>query len=367
MKKQIVYYLALLALSGWLHYSCTRGNSESESATEITLDIDLKSLDNVVFSEIPNIFSDIYDSRYWVANDSIVLIENSQSKGNFLDIANLNTGKRFGAFLPYGEGPDEMIFSSIKFDGYHIIAQDYIRSRFAQFTVNNLISSDFKPAFLSFPRKLRATSNPILIDDSILLINSFRYINKEYGIAQPEPRFISLDSKNPSSDYNTNNLLQTQNVGQVTAAYNLFDNHIWLASFNKSIIEIYDSTKILSKRIIVPSKVAGDPRVTILDSPGGKEVVYDGQSPSTFRNITFDIIDGSAYMLFVGEIFLKGQSREDKGAYILHFDQEGNFINGAYSPQYIRNISVSNGTIYATILDEDENPKLVKATLPDEK
>lgn len=331
------------------------------------MDVGLDRMDLVEFQDVPNIFSDIYDSKYWVTNDSIVLIENDRNKGNFLDIANLNTGKRIGAFLPYGEGPDEMIFSSIKFDGYQIIAQDYIRSRFAQFKVSDLINSDFKPAFLSFPRELRATSNPILIDDSILLINSFHYINEKYGIVQPEPRFISLDRKNPSSDYNTNDLLQTQNVGQVTAAYNLFDNHIWLASFEKSIIEIYDSTKTLSKKIIIPGKLAADAPVAILEPQGGKEVVYDGQSPSAFRSITFDIIDGSAYMLFVGEIFLKGQSRKDNGAYILHLDREGNFINGAYSPQYIRNISVSNGTIYATILDEDENPKLVKATLPDEK
>ena len=348
--------------------SCGHKEDTATTADNITLDIGLDKLEEVDMHDIPLGFSDIYDYQYWIANDSLVLIKNDKSKGNFLDIANLNTGKRIGAFLPYGEGPDEILFDDIFFDGSQIVVTDFIRSRFAQFTPDKLMQYSFKPRFNNFPIELYATSPPLLYgNDSILLVNPFRYINKRYGIEQNEPRFIKIPIEYESLQYNTTGLYITNCVGQIILAENPVDKRLWAASYEKSVIEIYDTATNLEKTISIPSKVSQDPQVAVVESRGVKEVVAQGQRSSAFQSMTFDKKDGSAYLLLVGEIFLKGQKSNEKGAHIIHLDREGNFINGAYSPQYIRNISVSNGTIYATILDEDENPKLVKATLPDEK
>ena len=354
---------AVAFLTAWLLSSCHRGTSD-EDTSSVHIDVQLDKLQPVSFEDIQTDFADIYDEKYWVINDSLVLIENKQGKGNFIDVANLNTGNRTGAFFPFGEGPDEMLFCGIEYDGNSIIATDFIRSRFSQFTAGDLASATFTPEYIEIPRGPIYTSLPRLINDSILLINPLRYINKTFGIEQTEPRFLYVAKNTPNNFYDISGLLNTANVGQVISALNPADGKLWLASRDKSEIEIYNPEHQLIKTLYIPSDVSGDPAIRINENKMGREITFDRIITSAFTHISIDCEDSSIYLILVGKVLHPGEYGVKNGVYLLHFDGNGNYLNGAYSPQYIRALSVCDGTIYATIHDEEDNPKLVKVIMP---
>lgn len=301
-------------------------------------------------------FEEIYAEHYWMISDSMLVIEKRRESGNFLDIVNPVNGNKYSSLLPYGEGPDDMIFCAIYFDGKYITAVDYIRSRYAKFTPLEAAHVGFTPRYVDFPREVGVTSQPIGIGDSTFLVNPYHYINRSHGIVQDLPRFIVFENDQADKASFETGKFFTLNVGQVMPLVDEVNRKIWLFSTESSKIDIYDYNRDKLKRIRIKDELDKDLEVVEYDGA----IVYTGSYPKAFLRPVVDCKNSRILVPYVGKLIESGSDERKHPSYILEFDLEGDFRKAYCCGRYISRISVTPKGIYATSYDEDNMPVLVK-------
>ena len=298
--------------------------------------------------------------KYILINDSITIIVKSPKSGNFIDVSNINSGKTIASFFNVGEGPDEMIFCDVSYDGSNLVATDYVRKRFAQFPIDSLVNPSFKPSFINFPYDIGITSHPLNVGDSIIIVNPFHYTNIKFGIEQNVPRLLSVVPGQKLSNIMDDVKLYTQNVGQANIIRNRETGDIWVIPLGKSVIEVYDSQLVHRKNIIIPSNVMDDADVSINSTPTGEIVTYKGCYPLAFTSAITSSDNQLIYLCLVGENIGRKERENDKSVNILVMNWKGELIKSYFSPCYLHSLSVRDSQLYATIEDDDENRILVQ-------
>lgn len=316
--------------------------------------------DTMKVEKIPLNLDNTLIKKYIVISDSIVILVNSPKAGNFIDIYNKNSGAIIKSYFDVGEGPDELLFCDIFSDGHEIVATDYIRNRFSQFDIDSLANKSFNPEFITYPYSIGVTSHPIKVNDSIILVNPFSYINKQARINQNLPRLLRAKVNQQVLADIASPTLYTQNVSQANILYNKYTKEIWEIPYGKSEITIYDLTLNKKKTIRINTDVAGDANVYIKDISTGKKVLYRDGYPLAFTNIAISPDNQYLFICLVGRLITKNIHESDCSVYILKMNWDGKILDSYYVPNFIYSLSVKESGIYATIDDNEENRILVK-------
>lgn len=337
--------------------SCNNDHAESFITTEVPM----MCPDTLAAKDVHvNNFDNTLTRKYIPLNDSLLIAVKSPKSGNFIDVLNIKSGKTISSFFSVGEGPDEMIFCDVFYDGFKIVATDYVRNRFAQFPIDSLINPSFKPSFINFPHDIRITSHPLKIEDSIVIVNPFHYTNTKFGIDQDVPRLLSVAPGQKLSNIMDGVKLYTQNVGQANIIRNPETGDIWVIPLGKSVIEVYDSQLVHRKNIIIPSNVMDDADVSIKSTSTGEMVTYKGYYPLAFTSAIISSDNQLIYLCLVGESIGRKERENDKSVKILVMNWNGELIKSYFSPYYLHSLSVRDSQLYATIEDDDEYRILVR-------
>ncbi|MDO4180988.1 MAG: hypothetical protein Q4D36_06835, partial [Bacteroidales bacterium] len=181
------------------------------------------------------------------------------------------------------------------------------------------------------------------------------------NIDQQPPRLIASTTKNPEPEMPMDFDYMTFNVGQGFLGANTHLGSIFFASNETSTIEFYTSDLKLMKKVMGPVSLP-EAKLSIVGEDGKREVCYKGMlQPEAYRGFTSSA--DNVFFLYTGkEVPLDNQKNFQ--SYILCFDWEGNFQKSYSAPAriYALSASAASGFFYATIMNEEGDPKLVKLT-----
>jgi hypothetical protein len=304
----------------------------------------------------------IYAKKFYVYADTILIMENNKAAGNFLNIYNMHNHQLIAKLLPFGEGPGELLYAQMHYDGSFMRVVDYIKRTLYNINIEKILNDNsYIPELIPLSQNYIITTSPVSYGDSIIYVNPFHYVNRQANIVQQPPRLIASSSKNIEPKMPMDFDYMTFNVGQGYLGANTHLGSIFFASNENSTIEFYSSDLKPIKKVVGPVSLP-EARLSISGEDGKREVVYKGMlQPEAYRGFTSSA--DYLFFLYTGkEVPLDNQ--KDFKSYILCFDWKGNFQK-SYSPSsriYALSVSATSETFYATIMSEDGNPKLVKLT-----
>ncbi|EOS15045.1 hypothetical protein [Phocaeicola sartorii] len=333
----------------------------------ISVLLEEQALSNAVPLEAHDVwypFDSIYSNRFYVYADTILVVENKKAAGNFLDFYNIRNRNLIARKLPFGEGPGELLFAQMIYEGNVMRVTDYINRRLYNVEIDKVLSnSNYNPELASFSKSIIVTSAPVSYGDSILCINPFHYVHQQAGIDQQPPRIIAMTDKNPNPSIPMDFDYMTVNVGQGLLGANACLGKIFFASFDISSIEFYNSDLKLVKNVLGPVMLPETKLSISIDNNGKHDVCYKGMDqPEAYTGFT--IFNDKLYFIYTGRSII-WDNVKDYYSYILCFDWNGNFLKSYSAPVRINTLSVSvsePNVFYATIKDEENNPKLIKLT-----
>lgn len=358
--KCIIIVLLMIVMN-----SCSRRMVDDS----ISVTLEEKVLSNAISLEMHDVWypvDSIYSSRFYVYADTILVVENKKTAGNFLDFYNMRSQELIASRLPFGEGPGELLFAQMLYEGNIMRVTDYINRRLYNVEIDKVLSdSDYNPKFIPFSKSIIVTSAPVSYGDSILCINPFHYVNRQAGIDQQPPRIIAMTNKNPNPSISMDFDYMTVNVGQGFLGANARLGKIFFAPFNISSVEFYNSDLKLVKNVLGPV-VLPEAKLSIsVDDNGRHDVCFKGMDqPEAYTGFT--TLNDKLYFVYTGKNIV-WSNVNDYYSYILCFDWDGNFVKSYRAPVRIKTLSVSVSepdTFFATIKDKEDNPKLIKLTSP---
>ena len=307
----------------------------------------------------------IYPTQFYVYADTILIVENQKAAGNFLDFYNIRTQKLIAKELPFGEGPDELLFAQMNYDGNSMRVTDYINRKMCNVNINQVLKEEnYKPELLPFSKNNIITTSPVSFGDSILFVNPFHYVNLQEGINQQPPRLIASTPDNPEPPMPMDYDYMTFNVGQGLLGANLHLGKVFFASFETSLVEFYDSNLKLIRKVLGPIALP-EAKLSICASKkdAKREVCYKGVlQPEAYS--LFTACKDKLFLVYTGQK-VTFDNLKDFHSFILCFDWEGKLLKCYSVPARVYALSVSatnSDTFYATIRDEEDNPQLIKLT-----
>lgn len=331
----------------------------SDNHEVIVLDDNILQVKDTLNPHLIPVNVDNTTTDYFImVNDSIVI--NHKSSGNYVDVFNRNTGKNMSSYFNVGEGPDEMLFCQLISNGRDIIATDYIRKQFYQIPIDSLTHPNFHPTVIKYPSDVNLTSHPLQVEDSIILINPFHYINPKAGINQNVPRFYKTAINQQTIGGFEKVEYMTHNVGQVYTIRDQTSGNLWVVPLNNSYIDIYDSSLKLKKTILFPSEIGEGANVVVKESSTGKEVTYKGGYPLGFTGAVISNDNSKIYLCYIGKFIGINDNEKDYPTYIIVMNWNGESIETHLVSKFVFSLSVVESNIYATVEDEEENRILVK-------
>lgn len=305
----------------------------------------------------------IHSMKFYVYADTILIVENKKTAGHFLDIYNMHNHYHIAKLLPFGEGPEELLFAQMNYDGNLMRVMDYINRKLCNIEIDSILKrKEYEPKLLPISKNNIITSSPVSYGDSIIYVNPFHYVHKEENINQQPPRLIASTRENPDPAMPMDFDYMTFNVGQGYLGANTNFGKIFFASNEASFIEFYDSNLKLTKKVFGPVSLP-EAKLSINTTEGNKrDVCYKGMlQPEAYRGFTS--FNNKLFFIYTGKEVPLNNSK-NYSSYILCFDWNGNFLKSYSVPVRIYAISASAkaDTFYATIKDEEDNPRLVKLT-----
>lgn len=362
-KKRIaLYHVVAIAILAMATFLCS---SSDTSSHDITI-LPAEGISQAVPLEILDVWypvDSIYPSRYYMYADSVLIVENKRGAGHFLDFYGTHSKKLIASRIPYGEGPDEWLFTQMYFEGDCMHITDYVKRRFCKLDIHKVLTdSMYKPQFFDFPREIIMTCPPNLLGDSIVGVNPFHYVNHHMGVDQRPPHLFFITG-NPDhypdiEDYE----FMTANVSQGLMGVNSHLRKAFFASFDASSIEFYNGKLDLEKQVLGPVQLPEtELGISTSKEHEFRELTYNRDGRPEAYN-TYTLLNDTLYFTYTGAYRRWGDTK-DFSSYILKFDWEGNLLQTYKAPVEISTISVSPkepDTFYGTMEDEEGNPKPVK-------
>ena len=354
-------YCMLIAVGAISIFAC----SERSRSDVVSVRLDERVLDGAVPLEMHEMWypaDSIYSYQFYVYADTVLLVENRKEAGNFLDVYNIPHCSRIARLLPYGEGPEELLFVKMNYEGAVMRVTDYINRKLYLVDVDKvLIDSAYTPQAVPFSKSMIVTSAPVLFGDSVVCVNPFHYVNRSEGIDQRPPRLVPVTKECPEPSVPMDFDYMTMNVGQGLLGANIRLRRLFFALFHVSSIEFYDSNLNLVKEVLGPVTLPEEKLSIGMDGNGNRDVCYKGtDQPMSYTGFT--TFSDKLYFVYTGKKGLIDRVG-NYHSYILCFDWDGNFVKSYSAPEHIYALSVSAShpdTFFASIRDEAGNPKLVK-------
>ena len=294
----------------------------------------------------------------YVYDDILVVINYQNSNKHLLEFYNINTMELKKQAILRGNGPGELLLllSHNYKDELHVEdASSYGKFNVVEFANNK----DSKLEFVDYA--FQSQQKYLLDNDKFLVVNPFRFVNKELGIEQDENRFIILDATDRILDNGRIDAFQV-NIGGIMV--NSKEKKICYYSYATAEIEIYDFDLNLIKTITGPDDLR--PGYTTLQNimvNRTKTLTY------SYRCACYD--DSYMYLAYDGrtidamEYIQNNGVMEKAESWVFKFDWDGNVIDvyKVSKEKEIVSLSVTkNGDLYLCCKEEGLI-KLFKAEL----
>ena len=248
-KRQTIFQNIAFAFLAMAIFSCSQTGSQFHN----TVILPEERISQAIPLEIEDIWypvDSIYPNNFYVYADSILIVENKKGAGHFLDFYNIPSKSLVASQIPYGEGPNEWLFTQMYFEGNYMHITDYIKSRFCKLDIHQVVTdATYTPQLIDYPREIIMTCPPNLLGDSIIGVNSFYYVNHLMKVDQQPPHLFFITG-NPDNypkieDYE----YMTVNVSQGLMGVNPRLKKAFFASFDASDIEFYNSHLQLTQKV----------------------------------------------------------------------------------------------------------------------
>ena len=294
----------------------------------------------------------------YVYDDVLVVTNYENSNKHLLEFYNINTMELKKQAILRGNGPGELLLFALcnHKDELHVDGG----GSFGKFNVVEFANNkDSKLEFVDYA--FQSQDKYLLDNDKFLVVNPFRFVNKELGIEQDENRFIILDATDRILD---NGLIGAFDVNTGGIMVNSKEKKICYYSDAKAEIEIYDFDLNLIKTITGPDDLR--PEYTTLQNimvNRTKTLTY------AYRYACYD--DSYMYLAYDGrtidamEYFQNNGEMEKAESWVFKFDWDGNVVDvyNVSKEKEIVSLSVTkNGDLYLCCKEEGLI-KLFKAEL----
>lgn len=297
----------------------------------------------------------------YVYDDVLVVTNYENSNKHLLEFYNINSMELKKQAILRGNGPDEVLnlLPRNYKDELHVDGGSS-SGKLTQFNVVEFANNkDSKLEFVDYA--FQSQHKYLLDNDKFLIVNPFRFVNKELGIEQDENRFIILDA---TDRLLPNGRIDAINVNTGGIMVNSKEKKICYYSSTTAEIEIYDFDLNLIKTITGPDDLR--PGYTTLQNimvNRTKTLTY------AYRYACYD--DSYMYLAYDGrtidamEYIQNNGEMEKAESWVFKFDWDGNVVD-AYKvskEKEIVSLSVTkNGDLYLCCKEEGLI-KLFKAEL----
>lgn len=352
MKAVVIFILSFLLIGCF-------SKEEEQNRNIYSLDKNLLKNSTTLQVDTIGIFEDlIYAKEYLVYKDSILIVVNNRHNDvHFIELYTLNNRKLISKLYKLGDGPQEILSAKVYLNRNNLLINDYVKAQVAFVNIDSLLCDS---TYFVYPVRHQVLGSPSAVPykNIFLLENPYHFKNEKVGIKQNAPRFIVTDGKKPYEEkikykYYTRNVAVN---GRMITNYER--NRIIYANAYSSEIEIYDMDLNLLKTVSGPIYLDAD--FGIVKGETSNEVAFKRKIPYAYFDYCVD--EDYVYLTYMGDFLTKDKKLKDFPTWILKFDWEGNFINSYFTGDYI--LSISKGEkpdiLYATILNEEEVPILVK-------
>ena len=294
----------------------------------------------------------------YVYDDVLVVTNYENSNKHLLEFYNINTMELKKQAILRGNGPGELLLLALcnHKDELHV----YDGSSYGKFNVVEFANNkDSKLEFVDYA--FQSQQKYLLDNDKFLVVNPYRFVNKELGIEQDENRFIILDATDRILDNGRIDAFQV-NIGGIMV--NSKEKKICYYSYATAEIEIYDFDLNLIKTITGPDDLRPVyTRVHNIVQNRTKTITYaytDACYDDSYMYLAYDgrTLDTMEYIQDNGEM-------EKAERWVFKFDWDGNVIDvyKVSKEKEIVSLSVTkNGDLYLCCKEEGLI-KLFKAEL----
>ena len=297
----------------------------------------------------------------YVYDDVLVVTNYENSNKHLLEFYNINTMELKKQAILHGNGPDELLLllprnykDELQVDG------GSTSGKLTQFNVVEFANNkDSKLEFVDYA--FQSQQKYLLDNDKFLVVNPFRFVNKELGIEQDENRFIILDA---TDRLLPNGRIDAINVNTGGIMVNSKEKKICYYSHDTAEIEIYDFDLNLIKTITGPDDLR--PVYTRLQN------IVQSRTKTIPEAYTYACYDDSyMYLAYDGrtidamEYIQNNGEMEKAESWVFKFDWDGNVIDvyKVSKEKEIVSLSVTkNGDLYLCCKEEGLI-KLFKAEL----
>ncbi len=311
----------------------------------------------LTLKEVPTGEALDFASSCYVYDDVLVVTNYENSNKHLLEFYNINTMELKKQAILRGNGPGELLLLLLcnHKDELHV----YDGSSYGKFNVVEFANN--KDSKLEFVDYAFQQQKYLLDNDKFLVVNPYRFVNKELGIEQDENRFIILDATDRLLPNGRINAFQV-NTGGIMV--NSKEKKICYYSDATAEIEIYDFDLNLIKTITGPDDLR--PVYTRVHN-----IVQNRTKTVTFAYTHACYDDSYMYLAYDGrtidtmEYLQNNMVMEKAESWVFKFDWDGNVIDvyKVSKEKEIVSLSVTkNGDLYLCCKEEGLI-KLFKAEL----
>lgn len=355
MKILFFYFVILLFVVGCV--------SKQENS-ELILSFDKNSFKKTISLSNPKIIAldDLSDpTAFFIVRDSLILIQNQAECEYLIEIYSLERKKKLGQFAKKGNGPNEFTNCFCYVDSSSS-SHFYLKDGFYWNVVN--IDSTLLHKKLFIERKIVLDSD--IHPYSEICIDSDRYLGYNRWFlddicynneVEPLKWYSVVDTVN-KLDYNTDRKYK-YHVSLVNNSHifmNDKNKDIWLVDSQKDVINIFNNSLQLKKKIIGPDVYS----VKYIEMKSGNmPIVYFADNRNYRSYSGFTKCSDYIYLIYEG---INGKTFDPEHlpavVDVFQFDWNGNPICRYSLDRYVYCISISSGYIYCatrkSVLDETQ-------------
>ena len=267
--------------------------------------------------------------------DSVLVVVETQ-RSPFVRLYNVKDGRKIGSFIPAGRGPDELsACTQFQITGDWIWAIDMLQNKYLKYRRKDPFWASFEKPVLNAILRDVSISYPIIIDSNIIAGSDFSVGKLLF--------FYDLEKK--EIDANVNISYPYAIDGPDMLKWRSFENrmttdsnHLYLAYCHTDLIDIYDKTGSLVKRLFGPDHFMPDFGVTGTDEQGF--MVRPGEK-ARFAYFSPKITDDGLMVLYNGTL---QKERKYLVNQIFLFSPSGEPLVAFYLDQPIFNFCVDDVT-----------------------
>lgn len=267
----------------------------------------------------------------------------------------MHTKNKIKELFRYGNGPFELLNADIDITGNILTVNDMVKKEVSFVYLDSvLLQKVYKPVIHKYYLDIR--SIVFCPPNEVIMDNPNYFYDPNFNVSNGKFRLLHSSIDRLNQMHLRSGKYYTRNVSSGTIIPNYVSDRLLFLNSYLSEIEVYDANLNLLKRILGPKEQVAN--YTIIDN----EVIFKKIIPFAYLGYCCD--EESVYALYMGDFWTEYNRLEDNSCWILKLDWDGNLLKVYTLPKYIKNISLGgNGFLYATGLDAEENPVLLKLKL----